>query len=355
MPCKVTLQTGRKGHAAHNDRSMYPQGLYDISNNLHWDWQQQSRDLAPAKPGRQSVNAERDYYTTRYADLLDTRNQKRIKQGHHEDVLTMAQWSEKNPPHETILQIGKTEDNTDPALKRAYAASAARLFRDEVERAGGEVISIDIHMDEASPHAHVRWVMNDETGKPNARGCLSAHGFATAKNDRKNNPMKLWTAHVRDTMEEMAQDMGATLDQNRISRKNLTVRDFKAQEAIKEAQKYEKMAQKITAKKKKEIAALDREIEAREKHVKELRQEEKNIQDKIAQAISNAEAAFRQFMQVIADKNTTLRDKINQVKTTRNAIKHQRETLRGAAKTRSTRSSAATLPHGPAGRHGPSL
>lgn len=343
MPCKVTFQTATKGHAAHNDRSMYEPGTYDTSANLHWDYYSPSDSLTAAPENAASVEAERRYYDEHYGALLASRNAGRIKQSHPEDVWTMAQWAEKNPPHETVLQIGKMNDDTPDDLKRSYAVAAALKFRDEVRKVGGEVISIDIHFDETTPHAHVRWIMNDTKGKPNVRGCLSAHGYAVEKNDRNNNPMKKWSAEMRDTLEILAESMGAELDKERTSRRNMSVRDYAATQAVKEALEIEGKARAIIKKNQNEarnaaiqkqatIRQLDKEIQQREKRVKELQEEENYIRDRIASMIADAQQKLSEIFQVMADKDKSLREKIDHIRQRRNAVKASRDTLQAYGK-----------------------
>lgn len=343
MPCKVTFQTGRKGHAAHNDRSMYEYGAYDTSANLHWDYYAPSDGLTTAPEDAASVEAERRYYDEHYGALLASRNARRLKQSHPEDVWTMTHWAEKNPPHETILQIGKMDDDTPDELKRSYAVAAALKFRDEVRKVGGEVISIDVHFDEASPHAHVRWVMNDDKGKPNVRGCLSAHGYAVEKNDRKNNPMKKWSAEMRDTLEILAESMGADLDKERTSRRNISVRDYVATQAVQEALKIEEQARGIINKNKEQardavhqkqatIRQLDKEIQQRKKRIEELQEEENNIRERIAAMVADAQQKLIEIFQVMGEKDKSLREKIDHIRQRRSAVKSSRDTLQAYGK-----------------------
>lgn len=343
MPCKVTFQTGRKGHAAHNDRSMYEPGAYDTSANLHWDYYAPSDRLTAAPENAASVEAERRYYDEHYGALLEARNARRLKQSHPEDVWTMAQWAKKNPPHETILQIGKMNDDTPEELKRSYAVAAALKFCDEVRKVGGEVISIDIHFDEITPHAHVRWVMNDSKGKPNVRGCLSAHGYAVEKNDRKNNPMKKWSAEMRDQLEILAESMGADLDKERTSRRNMSARDYAATQAVKEALEIEKQARAIIDKNKNEardavsqkqetIKQLDQEIHQRQNRIKELEEEESNIRERIASMVADAQQKLSEIFHVMGEKDKSLREKIDHIRQRRNAVKSSRDTLQAYGK-----------------------
>lgn len=338
MPCKVTVQTSTLGHAAHNDRSMYEPGRYDTSANLHWDYYMESDGLTTAPESAASVAAEKRYYKENYGALLASRNARRRKQRHGEDVWTMAEWTKKNPPHETILQIGKVNDDTPDDLKRSYVVAAAIEFRDEVRKAGGEVLSIDIHYDEASPHAHIRWVMNDDKGKPNVKGCLSAHGYAVEKADRRNNPMKKWSAEVRDKLETLAESMGAELDKERTSRRNMSVRDYAATQAVQEALAIEKQARAIIKKNQNEarnaasqkqatIRQLDKEIQQREKRIQELREEENNIRERIAAMVAEAQQKLSEIFQVMTEKDKSLREKIEHIKQRRNAVKASRESL----------------------------
>lgn len=343
MTAKVSLNNSRQGYAAHNDRSMYEPGAYDLSANLHWDWRLKSDDFQAAKGAGESVSAERDYYDTRYSDILAARNASKLKRYHADEVWSMAKWADKNPPHETVLQLGAMGDDTDEGLKARYAIEAARRFRDEVRQAGGEVISVDVHMDEASPHAHVRWVMNDEKGRPNAKGCLRAHGYNIGESSRTSNPMKAWTAHVRDHMEALAEEMGAELDKHRISRRNLSVRDYKATKRVEEALEIEEAAKRtisetkrreqeklqVIARKKREITtALDEEIKQRENRIKDLAEQEKTLLDRISALTEEASRKLDEVVSIMRDREMTLREKLEAVRQRRKATSGMRDTLR---------------------------
>lgn len=343
MPAKVSFNNSRQGYAAHNDRSMYEPGAYDLSANLHWDWQLPNDEFQAARGAGESVSAERDYYDTRYSDILAARNESKLKRYHADEVWSMAQWAAKNPPHETVLQLGAMGDDTEEALKARYAIEAARRFREEVRKVGGEVISIDVHMDEASPHAHVRWAMNDMKGKPNVKGCLRTHGYDVAEASRTKNPMKLWTADVRDRMEELAEKMGAELDKHRISRRNLSVRDFKATKRVEEALQIEEEAQRTIretkrreqeklqaiARKKREITtALDQEIKQRENRIKDLAEQEKTLIERISALTEEASRKLDEVVRIMRDREMTLREKLEAVRNRRKAVSGMRDSLR---------------------------
>lgn len=343
MPAKVSMNNSRQGYAAHNDRSMYEPGAYDLSANLHWDWRLKSDDFQAARGCGESVAAERSYYDERYGGILAARNESKIKRYHSDEVWTMEQWADKNPLHETVLQLGAMGDDTDEAMKARYAILAARKFRDEVRRAGGEVVSIDVHMDEASPHAHIRWAMNDAKGKPNVKGCLRAHGYDVAEASRTKNPMKAWTAHVRDHMEALAEEMGAELDKHRISRRNLSVRDYKATKRVEEALQIEEAAKRtiretrqreqeklqVIAKKKREIAAaLDEEIKQRENRIKALEEQEKTLLERISALTDEAARKLDEVVSIMRDREMTLREKLEAVRQRRKATSGMRDSLR---------------------------
>lgn len=343
MPAKVSMNNSRQGYAAHNDRSMYEPGAYDLSANLHWDWQFQGDDFQPARGCGESVAAERRYYDDRYSGILAARNESKLKRYHSDEVWTMEQWADKNPLHETVLQLGAMGDDTDEELKARYAIEAARRFREEVRKVGGEVVSIDVHMDEASPHAHIRWAMNDEKGKPNVRGCLRAHGYDVAEASRANNPMKSWTADMRDRMEELAEEMGAELDKHRISRRNLSVRDYKATKRVEEALEIEEAAERtiretrrreqaklqaIASKKREIAAALDEEIRQRENRIEVLKEQEKTLLDRITALTEEAARKLDEVVQIMRDREMTIREKLEAVRQRRKATSGMRDSLR---------------------------
>lgn len=230
------------------------------------------------------------------------------------------------------------------------------MLRQSVLDAGGDVLSLDVHFDEASPHAHIRWVMNDAKGKPNVKGCLTAHGWAVdGEPDRRNNPMKKWTASNREKLEALAADMGADLDTERTSRPNMTVQEYKAAKQLEAARKAQDKARETIEKAEEEgenarrkhaqmvqglnqdIAAkrsekqqLEREIEERKANVERLEALEKSIKQRIAAILDDAEKRLASMMATVQDKAKSLKSKLGAVGAASNAIKASRSRVNTA-------------------------
>lgn len=166
--------------ARHNDRSMYngesPSEFEPEyhGENIHWD----CYDGINSKVGG-SIKAEVRFYEEHFGKQLDAQNEKYRKQRHPEKCMTMDQYRKKHPGKEIILMIGDKDNHPDENKVAALAMEAQKYL----ERFGLKVVSVDIHYDEATPHAHIRCVPLHELDKEqglyevNMTGCLKDCGI----------------------------------------------------------------------------------------------------------------------------------------------------------------------------------
>lgn len=161
MSDKISLNTGSYyGTAGHNDRSKYKKGsksehIYQpyTGKNEHWD----------CLGLKSSVQAEIEMYEKYCRKYLEDTNERAIKTGHSERVKNMDKFMrmKKYAPRETIIQIGKSEDGSrfkgdwDKYMK--CVKGMVLLYKNYLEELGITVLSYDIHWDETSPHAHIRF------------------------------------------------------------------------------------------------------------------------------------------------------------------------------------------------------
>ena len=180
---KVTVQSQRAGDTAkHNDRTMYKHGYFndlapdDSIPNFHW-----TRE----KYGIDSDEMEHLMYESLYMDKIKQRNETYAANYQWSKVFDLEDEDErakavddfrwKHPPRETIFQVGSMENPIDRDLaKEILMERGEKMVAQQSDNF--IVLSYDIHMDEGSPHMHVRYLMLDEEGMPNAEGALKEMG-----------------------------------------------------------------------------------------------------------------------------------------------------------------------------------
>lgn len=273
QPVKVTLQSQRAGDTAkHNDRTMYKQGYFndlapdDHIPNFHW-----TRETF----GIDSDEMEHLMYEALYMDKIRQRNETyaanyqwgRVFDLDDEDERKKAvddfRW--KHPPRETIFQVGSMDNPIDRNVAKQILMERGKKLV-EAQNDNFIVLSYDIHMDEGSPHMHVRYLMLDAEGMPNAEGALKEMGvepptpyeqWAAEENKRRqaraetnpdyeyrparaastarNNRLVTFTREMREDFENQVEAAGISIDTNRTRKRHLT----QAQERTKRATKEE--------------------------------------------------------------------------------------------------------------------
>ena len=241
-------QATAKGTAGHNDRSMYKHGYEERSNNWHWD----------IYGCGSSVEAEESFYEDMFRPTLDAQNDKARKMRKYDRVMDMKTWQKKHPPKECIVQLGDVNNN-DTSLE--FAKGAAKKIERAIHRAGGIVLSIDLHCDErtidedgneivGTPHLHVRYVFVGENKDKNPvidmKNVLLAHGVQPPNPDKPisktNNPAQTFLETTRTALEDYADEVelkhgNPRVNRDRTKRAHSSVQQYKGQKRVEELQK----------------------------------------------------------------------------------------------------------------------
>lgn len=272
---KVSCQSASgRDTTGHNDRTMYKDGysnplaVDDGIPNYHWSQEEfgmtsteREHALYEALFMNEIVRINENYRKQRkwdrYRDLDDKKKGEKNRYRAVEDFRK----TRGRQPYETIFQIG----NKDKQLPRE---EAKRLLQKQVEymvsldeSCGNNfyLISADIHMDEATPHMHCRYLLLDDAGKINKEGALEAldieppEDYSTTKAgkaERNNNRLMTFTAGMREDFEEMLEEEGIEINTSRTRRRHRSIRQYQADEKRKDE---EKRAKEETEKKIKEI------------------------------------------------------------------------------------------------------
>ena len=257
---KVTVQSQRAGDTAkHNDRTMYKHGYFndlapdDSIPNFHW-----TRE----KFGIDSDEMEHLMYESLYMDKIKQRNETYAANYQWSKVFDLEDEDErakavddfrwKHPPRETIFQVGSMENPIDrDVAKKILMERGEKMVEQQSDNF--IVLSYDIHMDEGSPHMHVRYLMLDEEGMPNAEGALKEMGVeppvpyeqwaqeederrqaraeknpdyeyrpAKAASSARNNRLVTFTRDMREDFENQVESAGIAIDTTRTRKRHLT-------------------------------------------------------------------------------------------------------------------------------------
>lgn len=227
---RVSQHSGRNGSARHNDRSFlqgkdqawiqeHADHIDLTTNNAYWAW-----DRVQADQPIDFEKSERDYYRQTYSEAQDAINGRNIKSGHADRCRTTDQIYEdaKTRPEEMLLQIGDKTSDIDPVSFMQCVVDYVDRLKAWSDQHGGcmQLLTIAVHLDETSPHAHIRRVWNyiDQDGhlRPGQDKALQAAGVElpdpTKPKGRYNNRKQSFDAWARGIWQEVCQEHGFEIE-----------------------------------------------------------------------------------------------------------------------------------------------
>lgn len=170
---RVSQHSGRSGSAKHNDRSFLAgrSEAWRQEHAPHIDPERTDDNVVWTWDGQTDVEAsERAWYSQEYQRAQDATNARYAREGHSDRRKSTDQLYEGRltRPEEMILQVGTQADDIDPA-EFAQAVDKYLDKLDEWDTAHGghmHILSIALHVDESSPHLHIRrvWDYTDRDG-----------------------------------------------------------------------------------------------------------------------------------------------------------------------------------------------
>lgn len=238
---KLTMHSGRCGSAKHNDRSFVP-GCGTMSDidasrtqlNLTWSWNGNS----------DFTKSELDFYEQRYGESVRQTNENYVRTRHPERCRDIAAvYSGRlTKPEEVILQVGGIMDDINPdSFNRCVKEYLAEFERWNQEHGShAHILTVAIHHDEGTPHAHIRRVW-DYTGEDGLIHLGQNQGLKqagirlpnpTEKESRFNNRKMTLDTQLREMAQNVFERVGGfTLDRevHEVNAKHLSVARFKAQ------------------------------------------------------------------------------------------------------------------------------
>lgn len=221
---RVSQHSGREGSAKHNDRSfmagrsaewIQEHAAHIDTTKTHenrlWTWDN-SRDIE---------TSERAWYAQAYGAAQEATNRRYVQERHPDRCKTTDQLYEGKltRPEEMILQIGDMHSDID---SKALIKAANAYLRNLQESCGEHmhILSMALHMDETSPHIHVRrvWDYKDRDGltRLGQDKALEAMGVPlpdpSKPKSRYNNRKLTFDRSARELWQQICKDHGFDIE-----------------------------------------------------------------------------------------------------------------------------------------------
>lgn len=243
---RVTQHSGvGKGNVRHNTRESIKKALEKgkqledkhidvnrIDQNILWVLNEEERKYERCKEGQSVADVERAFYEKHYGEALEQTNQKYLANYHPErcktidDVLRDRKADgrpNKTAPEEIILQIGDKDEHPEPALfVQCVKDYMQELLNFDYEHGNHmHILDVSIHLDEATPHAHIRRVIDyvDEKGLTHigqAKG-LEQMGIeppdTSVGRSRHNTPKMTFDAQMRQKWIAICKNHGLEIEE----------------------------------------------------------------------------------------------------------------------------------------------
>ena len=256
---------------------------------------------------------ELQFYKDRFGAARERKNAEYIRTGHKSDVRTMEQVinNKKTAPLETIYQIGKEGEHVTPEqLEKVF-----REFTNWMQKQYGsnmEILDVALHVDEATPHIHARYVFfaRDRNGDldVNQTAAFKELGIERPNPDKKvgkyNNSLMTFTERNREQFYTICERNGIEINREveNPSQKHLDVLAFKSEALQKENRVLEEKLQKTEEKMQIVVGQME-EAEQKKGRIEEtviqLKQAGKDYQAKIEeQARQTTEQAQQQAQKI---------------------------------------------------------
>lgn len=199
--------------------------------------------------------AEKKFYEENFSEKILLQNRKNEKAGHKErnkSIDDLLQ-SPKTCPEEIIIQVGNSDSHIDKKTLTNVINEQFHWLRKEYPNF--QILDMAIHMDEYTPHAHVRgvWIAHDKNGHayPSQTGAFKEMGLeapnSARKRDRFNNPKQIYTERSRANFEAICRNHGIDITTDRLeaSEVGLEQLEYKRRREAKKLEQIEENVNKI--------------------------------------------------------------------------------------------------------------
>lgn len=244
---RATMHCGKRGTLQHNDHD-------PKTKRAEWDKSKTKQNYLWSADGKRAdgtfktvAEAELDSYNRIYGQALAQQNQKHINNRQYGRVREMKDWMESAQYRacEMLLQIGNKDERVDETGDVLWDCAVEFInWKQQRYKGNYEVLSMSLHLDESTPHIHVRetWFYHDKQGvaHPGIKGALREIGVALpdpTKAEGEDNYRKTAVdAECRAKFREIIMAHGIELESEPLPpRQHMDKKSYKAYKASEKA------------------------------------------------------------------------------------------------------------------------
>lgn len=232
---KLSAQNARADSAGlHNDRKFdmdYAPHINQekVMENRYWTYNgEKEASLA---------EIELDFYKKHFQKYITEQNERNKKSGHSERNRTLKQYysAKQTRPEDKIIQIGDKDNHPDPEVLWDLCLEYQKRF-EEIFGDNCKILDMALHVDEATPHVHIRrvWMYEDGKGLERVGQTKALEKLGILEKDtskevgRFNNAKITFTAQERQLFRDICQEKGIELEADQKSnRRHLSVPEYK--------------------------------------------------------------------------------------------------------------------------------
>lgn len=232
---KLSAQNARVDAAGlHNDRK------FDLDNAPHINKEKMIENQYWTYNGEKDVSlaeVELGFYKKHFQKYVTEQNERNKRTGHAERNRTLKQYysAKQTRPEDKIFQIGDKDEHPDPEVLWEICLEYQKRF-EEIFGEHCKILDMSLHVDEATPHVHIRrvWMYEDEKGREKVGQTKALEKLGILEKDtskevgRYNNAKITFTAQERQLFRDICMEKGIELEADQSSkRKHLSVPEYK--------------------------------------------------------------------------------------------------------------------------------
>lgn len=233
---KVTNRNARIDRAGkHNDRNFNLEYAPHINaaksaENMYWTYN--------GDTSRSFADIEEEFYKEHFSDYIELQNRRNESSRHKDRNNTVSSYHSNtySRPEDKILQIGNVKEHAS----KEELWGCAMAYKDRFEQTYGDhckILDMALHMDEATPHVHVRrvWISEKDglecVSQNKALSELGVNRPDMDKPESKFNNAKITLSNTdRELFQDICIEQGINIERSvpaAVSKEHLDVEAFK--------------------------------------------------------------------------------------------------------------------------------
>jgi len=256
----------------------------------------------------------KDVYHELFDEALAWYNEKQTRSDRRIDDYyeKIRSGKQERPFHEIILQIGDKDNMGAKTENGQLAAKVLDKYMRDFQRRNPtlRVFSAYLHMDEATPHLHIDFVLYTTGSKRgldtrvSLKQALSALGFKGGT--RRETELNQWVAYEKEQLAAVMLEHGIEWEKKGTHEKHLSVLDFEKKERAKEVAELE---QSISDGKER---LSDIQIQHRKavQETEQIRQKDEAIRQEVSELSETSDLLKEQATTLAEDKKKLLSDNV---------------------------------------------